>query len=131
MTIYDYIFSMDYQWQPSDCDMLPFDPKIFANYLANHPLLFVGDSINQLAFESMACLLGESLVDPSSNTNMTGGNTNLWAGQKVHKDKALVEGAVTLGYLRTDYLVRLDDFKIMEPFDDEGYLIGKGSNFPW
>lgn len=111
--------------------MLPFDAQRFASYIADHPLLFIGDSINQLQFESLACLLGESLREPKSNTNLSAGRPDMWVSQRVHQDKTEVEGAVSLGYLRSDYLVRLDDFKLMDPLDEEGYIIGKGSNFPW
>ncbi|CAO3645003.1 unnamed protein product [Cunninghamella echinulata] len=94
-------------------------------------MLLVGDSITQLMFESLGCLLGQDLTGVKLDSNLTGGDTNLWAGQFVHPSKVDEPQAVSLAYLRSDYLVRLDDFKIMEPFDDEGYLIGKGSNFPW
>lgn len=122
---------MDYVWQPSGCELVPFDANRFSEYLSNHPLVFIGDSINQLEFESMGCLLGEKMVNPPGDTQLSGGDRNMWVSQLVHKDKLQVEGAVSLAYLRSDYLVRLDDFKLMEPNDDEGYLIGKGSNFPW
>lgn len=122
---------MDYVWQPSGCELVPFDTNRFSEYLSNHPLVFIGDSINQLEFESMGCLLGEKMVNPPGDTQLSGGDRNMWVSQLVHKDKLQVEGAVSLAYLRSDYLVRLDDFKLMEPNDDEGYLIGKGSNFPW
>ncbi|KAI9313118.1 GDSL/SGNH-like acyl-esterase family found in Pmr5 and Cas1p-domain-containing protein [Dichotomocladium elegans] len=122
---------LDYTWAPSTCDVLPFDADRYATYLSDHPLMFVGDSINQLEFESMACLLGQHLQNTPWDTNITGGDNQMWASTLVHRNKLQVEGAVTLAYLRTDYLVRLDDFKLMQPNDPEGYLIGKGNNFPW
>lgn len=122
---------MDYTWVPNDCSLVPFDAGVFAKYLGDHPLLFVGDSINQLEYESLACLLGQHMHNPPSDTHLSGGNPNMWISQLVHEEKMQVEGAVSMAYLRSDYLVRLDDFKLHDPMDEEGYLIGKGSNFPW
>ena len=121
---------MDYQWKPKKCELVPFDANAFSAYIADHPLLFVGDSINQLEYESMACLLGEKLYNPPGDTNITGGH-NMWASQLVHENKLQVQGAVSLAYLRSDYLVRLDDFKLLDPNDEEGFVIGRGSNYPW
>ena len=122
---------ISHAWKPKKCELVPFDARKFSAYIADHPLLFVGDSINQLAFESMACLLGEKLHSPQGDTNMTGGNSNTWAAQLVHESKLQVEGAVSLGFVRSDYLVRLDDFKLTDPLDEEGYVIGRGSNYAW
>ncbi|KAI7858862.1 GDSL/SGNH-like acyl-esterase family found in Pmr5 and Cas1p-domain-containing protein [Circinella umbellata] len=121
---------LDYQWKPKKCELVPFDANAFSAYIADHPLLFVGDSINQLEYESMACLLGEKLYNPTGDTNITGGH-DMWASQLVHESKLQVQGAVSLAYLRSDYLVRLDDFKLLDPNDDEGFVIGRGSNYPW
>ncbi|KAI8388826.1 PC-esterase [Radiomyces spectabilis] len=122
---------LDYRWEPAQCILAPFHARLLADHLAEHPLLFVGDSINQLQFESLACLLGRDLESPMGDTNMTGGHPDRWVSQWVHKKYVDKPGAVTMAYLRSDYLVRLDDFKIMEPMDEEGYQIGRGSNFPW
>lgn len=122
---------MDYSWEPEACSLIKVDVRKFTEHLATNPMLMVGDSITQLQFESLGCLLGQDLTGVKLDSNLTGGDTNLWAGQFVHTSRQNEEQAVSLAYLRSDYLVRLDDFKIMEPFDEEGYLIGKGSNFPW
>ncbi|KAI8069161.1 GDSL/SGNH-like acyl-esterase family found in Pmr5 and Cas1p-domain-containing protein [Gongronella butleri] len=118
-----------YEWKPSTCSLIDIDRRKLTDHLADHPLLLVGDSITQLQFESMFCLHGEDLQ--STDANLTAGDRNVWANQLVHPRMAGQPGAVSLAYLRSDYLVRLDDFKLMDPFDNEGYLIGKGSNFPW
>ncbi|ORZ08723.1 GDSL/SGNH-like acyl-esterase family found in Pmr5 and Cas1p-domain-containing protein [Absidia repens] len=122
---------VDYTWEPEMCTLIGTDPRKLTAHLATNPLLMVGDSITQLQFESLNCLLGQDLTNVQLDANLTGGDPKVWAGQLVHPSRVQEQGAVSLAYLRSDYLVRLDDFKIMEPFDEEGYLIGKGSNFPW
>ncbi|ORX53243.1 hypothetical protein DM01DRAFT_1336422 [Hesseltinella vesiculosa] len=121
----------NYAWEPSACSLIQVDKRKLTDHLADHPLLMVGDSITQLQFETLACTLGQDMTGVRTDTNLTGGNTKAWAGQRVHNRVADQPGAVTLAYLRSDYLVRLDDYKLMEPFDDEGFMIGKGSNFAW
>lgn len=106
------------------------DERALARHFKHHPLLLVGDSITQLQFESLWCLLGLDMTPPQRDTNLTAGRPDMWASQLVHVDLVDTD-AVSVAYLRSDYLVRLPDFKIMEPQDEEGYLIGKGSNFPW
>ncbi|KAG0165385.1 hypothetical protein DFQ28_008722 [Apophysomyces sp. BC1034] len=121
---------IEYRWEPSSCTLAPMDERALARHLKDHPLLLIGDSITQLQFESLWCFLGLDLTNPKRDTNLTGGRPNMWVSQLVHSDLVDTD-SVTLAYLRSDYLVRLDDFKIMEPLDEEGYLIGKGNNFPW
>ncbi|KAI8087802.1 uncharacterized protein B0P05DRAFT_374764 [Gilbertella persicaria] len=70
----------------------------------------LGDSITQLMFES---------------------DTHMWASQLVHQDISDQQEAVTVAYIRSDYLLKLDDFSLIKPNEGEGYQIGVGSNFPW
>lgn len=122
---------LDYTWQPS-CKMLPFDAKKFADHLADHPLLLVGDSITQLQYESLSCQLAQYFVKPKSFHNLTGGDPGIKLNVQVNKARAEIDDLeASLAYLRSDYLVRLDDYKVLEPFDDEGNMLSKGHNLPW
>ena len=122
---------MDYSWQPDNCSVLPFQAREFSAHLQDNPLLLVGDSITQLMFESMWCLTGQDLTAVHKNSRLTGGDENMWLGQLVHKNRQYEEGAVAVVYIRSDYLVKLDDFSLIKPNEGEGYQIGVGSNFPW
>ncbi|KAI7905085.1 uncharacterized protein BX663DRAFT_484411 [Cokeromyces recurvatus] len=123
---------LDYSWQPDACAMIPFQARDFAKHLSRNPLLFVGDSITQLMFESLWCLTGQDLTAQNKDTRLSGGDTKMWVSQLVHRDRVNEEeNAVTVGYIRSDYLVKLDDFSLIEPNESEGYQIGVGSNFPW
>jgi hypothetical protein len=81
-------------------------------------------------FESMWCLLGQDMSGTSSS-RITGGDTHMWASQLVHNDLRGQQDAVSVAYLRSDYLVKLDNFTLLKPNEDEGYKIGVGSNFAW
>lgn len=49
-----------YKWQTNDCRLLDFDADTFAKIVGKHGLLFVGDSLNEEMFISLACLVGNS-----------------------------------------------------------------------
>ncbi|KAG0190866.1 hypothetical protein DFQ28_001414 [Apophysomyces sp. BC1034] len=117
-----------YAWEPEGCVLLPFDPPSFAEHLNEHPLLLVGDSITQLQYESLHCLLGEHLTTTKPGVNVTGGDTKIKVNQLSYGDN---NDSPAVAYLRSDYLLRLDDFKMISPFEDEGDQLGKGHNFPW
>ncbi|KAG2237604.1 hypothetical protein INT48_004507 [Thamnidium elegans] len=119
---------MDYRWQPETCRSIELNPKVLAEHFREHPILFVGDSITQLQFESLACLLGEHFPNrhpPKSNLN--GGNTKI----KVNELAAVDRETSSLAYIRSDYLLRLDDYKVISPFEDVGSQLGNGENYPW
>ncbi|KAF7726747.1 hypothetical protein EC973_008435, partial [Apophysomyces ossiformis] len=118
---------VDYTWKPEGCTVLPFAPSSYAKHLSEHPLLLVGDSITQLQFESLACLLGEHLTSTKPSVNVTGGDRKIKVDQLSYRDS----DDAAVAYLRSDYLLRLDDFKLIVPFEDEGDQLGKGHNFPW
>jgi hypothetical protein len=123
---------LDYSWQPDNCMVLPFEARKFSSHLKQNPLLLVGDSITQLMFESMWCLTGQDLTAPNHDTHLSGGDTKMWASQLVHRDLEYIDNdAITVAYIRSDYLVKLDDFSLIKPEEGEGYKIGVGSNFPW
>lgn len=124
---------LDYSWQPNECMVLPFEPRKFSQHLSQNNLLLVGDSITQLMFESMWCLLGQDLTAQNKDTGISGGDETMWASQLVHRDLTYIENpaAISVAYIRSDYLVKLDDFSLIKPNEGEGYQIGVGSNFPW
>jgi hypothetical protein len=124
-------FSLDYSWQPENCLVYPFRARDFSKHLSENPLLFVGDSITQLMFESSWCLLGQDLTMQNKNINLSGGDTNMWANQLVHRDLVAKDDAITVAYIRSDYIVKLDDFSFVKPNEGEGYQIGRGNNYPW
>ncbi|KAL7308733.1 DNA-directed DNA polymerase [Mucor circinelloides] len=123
---------IDYAWQPDSCMVLPYQARDFSKHLSENPLLLVGDSITQLMFESMWCLLGQDLTSQNKDTQLSGGDTSMWVSQLVHRDLEYQDPAkITVAYIRSDYLVKLDDFSLIKPNEGEGYQIGVGSNFPW
>lgn len=122
---------MDYTWQPDHCMLLPFEPRKFSKHLSQNPLLLVGDSITQLMYESMWCLTGQDLTAQIKDTGLNGGDTEMWASQLVHRDLVNQPDQITVGFIRSDYLVKLDDFSVVKPNGGQGYLIGVGNNFPW
>ena len=123
--------SVDYSWKPYECDVLPMDPHALAKHLSEHPLLLVGDSITQLQFESLSCLLGEYLnVPKKADTALTGGNPEIKVNQLVYKNE-LGDKALAVAFIRSDNLVRLGDYKVLDPYDEQGTLLSKGSNYPW
>lgn len=122
---------LDYSWQPDNCMVLPFAARKFSSHLKDNPLLLVGDSITQLMFESMWCLTGQDLTAQQRDVHLSGGDTNMWASQLVHRDLVDSDNAVSVAYIRSDYLVKLDDFSLIKPNEGEGTQIGVGNNFPW
>ncbi|KAI8970384.1 GDSL/SGNH-like acyl-esterase family found in Pmr5 and Cas1p-domain-containing protein [Mycotypha africana] len=129
---------IDYSWQPNDCMVFPFEATKFSRHLSQNPLLLVGDSITQLMFESLWCLLGQDMVSQDKDTGLSGGDTTMWISQLVHKDIKEAGDIATdkppeasIAYIRSDYLVKLDDFSLIKPNEGEGYQIGVGNNFPW
>jgi hypothetical protein len=119
---------MDYRWQPDNCKLLTMDTKQLADHFIKHPLLFVGDSITQLQFESLGCLLGNHFPNkhPVKST-LNGGNGRI----KISQAAPANMDTPTLGYIRSDYLLRLDDYKIATPFEKVGSQLGRGENWPW
>ncbi|KAI8022033.1 Protein ALTERED XYLOGLUCAN 4 [Camellia lanceoleosa] len=50
----DYLY---WSWEPKDCKISRFDPKIFLHFLRNKHLAFVGDSMARNQLESLLCML--------------------------------------------------------------------------
>ncbi|KAL8039119.1 hypothetical protein ABFX02_10G014100 [Erythranthe guttata] len=67
-------FDSDYrhwQWQPDDCMLPRFDPKIALRRLKGKRLMFVGDSLQRGQWQSMVCLLDS--VIPEGQKSMKRG----------------------------------------------------------
>ncbi|CAO3635304.1 unnamed protein product [Mucor hiemalis] len=119
---------MDYRWKPDNCKVLQMNTKKLADHLIKHPILFVGDSITQLQFESLGCLLGNHFPNRHpSKSDLNGGNNKIKISELAapNKDKS------SLAYIRSDYLLRLNDYKMITPFEDVGSQLGRGENYPW
>lgn len=119
---------MDYRWQPNTCKFLEMNVKQLADHFLQYPILFVGDSITQLQFESLGCLLGNHFPNRHpSKSSLNGGNNKI----RVNELAAVDKETSSLAYIRSDYLIRLDDYKMITPFDKIGFQLGSGENNPW
>ncbi|KAI8879207.1 hypothetical protein K501DRAFT_336248 [Backusella circina FSU 941] len=128
-----------WEYQPNDINpltetgvaqaaVLKMNTKKLADHLLEHPVLFVGDSITQLQFESLGCLLGNHFPNRHPNTTVSnGGNSKI----RVNQLAPVGSNQVALAYVRSDYLIRIDDYKLIEPFEKEGIVLGSGENHPW
>ncbi|KAI9287426.1 hypothetical protein BC943DRAFT_319765 [Umbelopsis sp. AD052] len=83
-------------------------------------MLFVGDSITELQFESLKCLLGEHF-DTAKRLKST----------KHHAKTFGLQNKTAVEYIRSDYLLRLDTWKVQQEGEEPGPLLGIGYNVPW
>lgn len=71
------------------------------------------------------------MTGQTHDIHLSGGDSEMWSSQLVHRERANEEDAVSVAYIRSDYLVKLDDFSLIKPNEGQGYQIGVGNNFPW
>jgi DNA polymerase phi len=102
--------------------------KKLADHFVEHPILFVGDSITQLQFESLGCLLGGYFTNRHpAKSDLNGGNSKIRVDERAPE----TEDTASMAYIRSDYLLRLDDYKMISPFETVGTQLGRGENHPW
>lgn len=61
---------LEYQWIPSSCYLLPFDPFAFSKSLAGRSMVFVGDSLMRQMFNSLRFLLTTVTKEINRNSEM-------------------------------------------------------------
>ncbi|KAI7905932.1 GDSL/SGNH-like acyl-esterase family found in Pmr5 and Cas1p-domain-containing protein [Cokeromyces recurvatus] len=118
----------DYRWLPESCKLLKFDAGKLAKHFVQYPILFVGDSITQLQFESLSCLLGHEFPNKHPNqSTLNGGNSKIRVDER-----APINGhTAAMAYIRSDYLIRLNDYKMISPLEPVGLQLGREENHPW
>jgi hypothetical protein len=116
---HDLRHRVNFKWEPN-CQLLNFQPHLLASQFLANPLLFVGDSITELQYESLKCLLGEDgepmefLLDHKRYSKVFGAN-----------------GKSAIEFVRSDYLLRLDTWKVQAKGEESGPQLGRGFNVPW
>ncbi|KAL4586128.1 hypothetical protein LXL04_010759 [Taraxacum kok-saghyz] len=52
----DYLY---WRWSPADCDLPPFNPKTFLQFMTSKSMAFIGDSISRNHVQSLLCILSQ------------------------------------------------------------------------
>lgn len=67
----------NWKWQPKDCNLPKFKPKLLLEKLRGKRLMFVGDSLNRNQWESMVCFV-QSAVPSSRKSLIKSGSLNIF-----------------------------------------------------
>lgn len=100
-----------WRWAPRDCNLPRFSGRGMLEILRGKRLAFVGDSLNRNQWESMLCMLRESLVDTSRVIRQRGSNRILKfldynCTVEFYKSRYLVD--MKEGSDESNYIIRLD-----------------------
>ncbi|XP_071716991.1 protein trichome birefringence-like 5 [Rutidosis leptorrhynchoides] len=94
---------MKWRWQPDECELPRFNATDFLVRLRGKRLLLVGDSMNRNQYESLLCLLYESLPNKSKMYEIHGYKITKGRGYFVFKFE---DYNCTVEFLRSHFLVR-------------------------